>query len=59
MSVLQSTGFDTSKFKAHNVRGAATSHAYVTDTPVADILKMADWPSKHVFRRHYLRDVLE
>ena len=59
MSVLQSAGIDTSKFKAHSVRGAATSHAYVTGTPVADILKMADWSSEHVFRRHYLRDVLE
>ena len=59
MSVLQSAGTDTSKFKAHSVREAATSHAYVTGTPVADILKMADWSSGHVFRRHYLRDVLE
>ena len=59
MSVLQSAGIHTSKFKANSVRGAATSHAYVTGTPVADILKMADWSSEHVFRRHYLRDVLE
>ena len=42
MSVLQSAGIDTSKFKAHSVRGAATSHAYVTGPPVANILKMAD-----------------
>ena len=34
MSVLQSAGIDTSKFKAHSVSGAATSHAYVTGTPV-------------------------
>ncbi|CAH3184230.1 unnamed protein product [Porites lobata] len=59
MSVLQSAGIDTSKFKAHSVRGAATSHAFVTGTPVADILKMADWSSEHVFHRHYLRDVRE
>ena len=59
MSVLHSTGIDNSKFKAHSVRGAATSHAYVTGIPVADILKMADWSSEHVSRRHYLRDVLE
>ena len=59
MSVLQSAGIDTSKFKAHSVRGAATSRAYFTGTPVADILKMADWSSEHVFRRHYLREVLE
>ena len=60
MSVLQSAGIDTSKFKAHSVRGAATSNASVTGTPVADILKMADWSSaEHVFCRYYLRDVLE
>ena len=59
MSVLQSAGIDTSKFKAHSVRGAATSRAYFTGTPVADILKMADESSEHVFRRHYLREVLE
>ena len=59
MSVLQSAGIDTSKFKVHSVRGATTSHAYVTGTPVADILKMAEWSSEHVFCRHYLRDVLE
>ena len=59
MSVLRCADIDTSKFKAHSVRGAVTSHAYVTGTPVADILKMADWSSEHVFRRHYLKDVLE
>ena len=59
MSVLQSAGIDTSKFKAHSVRGAATSRAYVTGTPVAAILKMADWSSEHAFCRHYLREVLE
>ena len=58
MSVLQSARIYTSKFKAHSVRGAATSYAYVTGTPVADILKMAIWSSEHVFRRHYFRDVL-
>ena len=39
MSVLQSAGIDTSKFKANTVTAAATSHAYVTGTPVADILR--------------------
>ena len=41
MSVLQSAGIDTTKFKANSVRGAAKSRAYVTGTPVVDILKMA------------------
>ena len=59
MPVLQSAGIDTSKLNAHSVRGAAISHAFVTGTPAADILKMADWSSEHVFRRHYLRHFLE
>ena len=58
MSVLQSSRIDTSKFKAHSIREATTSHAYVTGTQVVDILKMAIWSSEHVFRRHYFRDVL-
>jgi len=58
MSVLQSTGIDTSKFKAHSVRGAATSHAYVTGTPVADILKMADWSSVMSLGLSFISDVI-
>ena len=57
--MLQSPGIDNSKFKVHSVRGAAISHEFVTGPPVANILRMADWPSEYVFRRHYLRDVLE
>ena len=32
-SVLQSGGIDTSVFKTHSVRGAATTHAYITGVP--------------------------
>ena len=54
-SVLDSAGVDTSILKAHSVRGAATTHAYVTGVPVSQILKMADWSSKRTFCKHYLR----
>ena len=57
VSVLQSAGIDTSIFKAHSVRGAASSHAYASGIPVSDILKMADWSSDRIFRRHYLRNI--
>ena len=54
-SVLQSAGIDTSVFKAHSVRGAATTHAYITGVPISEILKMADWSSERTLRKHYLR----
>ncbi len=54
-SVLESSGIDTSVFKAHSVRGAATSHAFHSGMPLADILKLADWSNERTFRKHYLR----
>ena len=35
VSVLQSAGIDTSIIKAHSVRGATSSHAYVSGIPVS------------------------
>lgn len=57
MSVLQSSGIDAFILKTHSVRWAASSHAYVTGTPVTDILKLADWSSERVFRKLCLRDI--
>lgn len=51
MSVLQSSGIDASILETHSVRWAASSHAYVTGTPVTD------WSSERVFRKLYLRDI--
>jgi hypothetical protein len=52
---MHSAGIDTSVFKAHSVRGAATTKAYTTGVPLAQILKMANWSNERTFRRHYLR----
>lgn len=57
MSVLQSSGIDASILETHSVRWAASSHAYVTGTPVTDVLKLADWSSERVFRKLCLRDI--
>ena len=53
--VLASAGIDTSVFKAHSVRGAATSHAYAKGVPIAEILRAADWTNERTFRKYYLR----
>ena len=52
---MHSAGIDTSVLKAHSVRGAATTKAYTTGVPPAQILKMASWSNERTFRRHDLR----
>ena len=55
-TVLSGAGIDTSIFKAHSVRGAATSAAYNKGVPVENILKLANyWSNESTFRRFYLR----
>ena len=54
-AVMVSAGIDTSVFKAHSVRGAAATNAYIAGVSLSQILKMADWSNEHTFRRHYLR----
>ena len=54
-TVLSDEGTDTSIFKAHSVRGAATSAAYNKGVPVENILKLANWSNESTFRRFYLR----
>ena len=53
-SVLSSAGIDTSVFKAHSVRGASVTNAYIKGVPVADILRTADWTNERTFRKSYL-----
>lgn len=54
-SVMYDSGIDTSIFKAHSVRGAATSDAFARGVPISDILRTADWTNEHTFRKYYLR----
>ena len=54
-SVLASAGIDTSVFKTHSVRSAATSHAHAKGVPIAEILRAADWTNERTFRKYYLR----
>lgn len=57
-SVLGLAGIDTSLFKAHSTRSAATSHASAKGVPTHDILRAGDWSSATTFQRYYKRDVL-
>ena len=54
-TVLSDVGIDTSIFKAHSVRRAATSAVYNKGVPVEHILKLANWSNESRFRRFYLR----
>ena len=54
-TVLSDAGIDTSIFKAHSVRRAATSAAYNKGVPVEHILKLANWSNESTFRRFYLK----
>ncbi|XP_064485977.1 uncharacterized protein LOC135398504 [Ornithodoros turicata] len=53
---LDLAGVDTSVFKAHSTRGAATSKAQGKGVPIAEILEVADWSSDTTFNRFYRRD---
>ena len=48
-------GIDTSIFKAHSVRSAATSSASEAGVTTATILDAADWATETVFQRFYYK----
>ena len=52
---LQEAGIDTGVFKAHSIRGAASSKAAWSGVTVSDILQAAGWSSESTFRRFYHR----
>jgi hypothetical protein len=55
--VLEQSGIDTSKFKAHSYRTAAASAAFRQGCSLHTILKTADWASVKTFHKFYLRDI--
>ena len=52
---LQDAGIYTGIFKAHSIRGAASSKAAWSGVTVSDILQAADWSSETTFQRFYHR----
>ena len=53
--VMTNAGIDTSIFKGHSARGAATSRAAISGVSSEDIMKMADWSNNNTFKRFYYR----
>ena len=57
--VLQRSGIDITKFKAHSVRAAATSKAFNKQIPVQDIMKSAGWTLESTFSRFYNKKIVK
>ena len=51
--VMTAAGIDTSIFKPHSTRSAATSAAKVADVPLDEIMATAGWRSSSVFAVFY------
>ena len=56
--VLHEASVDTSLYKAHSFRSAATSNALFKGASLADILKHADWSSVNTFNRFYNKPIV-
>ena len=56
-SLLKASGVNSHIFKAHSVRGAATTAAANSNVPLSEILKMADWSSASTFQKFYYKPV--
>lgn len=52
-TVLSSAGVDTSKFKAHSTRSAATSFLANNKVNIKDIMTSVGWSSEATFQRFY------
>ena len=50
---MTAAGIDTSTFKPHSTRSAATSAAKVADVPLDEIMATAGWRSSSVFAVFY------
>lgn len=57
-TVLELSGIDSSRFKAHSFRGASVSAAYSKGCSLKAILSTADWSSDKNFRKFYFRHSL-
>ena len=50
---MAKAGIDTTRFKAHSTRAAATSKAKATGLNMADILKAGVWSRESTFEQFY------
>jgi hypothetical protein len=56
-TVMQRAGIDTSVFKAHSTRAAATSKAKAQHVPVKEIMEKAGWSRETTFAKFYDKKV--
>lgn len=59
LSVMETSGVNTTIFKAHSTRAAATSAAQRHKVPIASIMKAGMWRSENTFVRFYSRPVVK
>ena len=57
-TVMQKSGIDIKKYKAHSVRAAATSKASNNNIPIQEIMKLAGWTQKSTFAKFYHKKVV-
>ena len=57
-ATLELCGIDTTKFKAHSFRAAATSAASQANVPIEIILKTANWNNAKTFRKFYEKTIV-
>ena len=56
--MLSASGIDTSVFKAHSTRAAATSAANSNAAPIKDIISAAGWKNETTFSKFYNKDIV-
>jgi len=56
-SVMTVSGIDTSTYKGHSTRAAATWKAKAAGLSVSEIVKAANWTNARTFHRFYDRSV--
>lgn len=58
-TAMHQSGIDTSIYKAHSTRAAATSKAKKMDVPIQDILAQAGWSNSVTFAKHYAKPIYQ
>lgn len=56
-TVMARAGIDTSVYKSHSVRAAASSKAKMCSVPVSEIMSAAGWSNVGTFSKFYQKDV--
>ena len=59
LTVMRSTGIDTTHFKSHSTRASSTSAAFRNKVPIAAVMKAGMWKNQNTFTKFYNRPVVE